>query len=260
MDLKLKNKVVVITGGSVGIGRAVAREFLKEGCLVAVCARRKEALDAFYDECAAAGFGERVLAFPADVTDTPRMTAFCNAVVERFGKLDIWINNAGNPLRKALMDLNREEWDACLDVNLSSVFECCKLAVREMRKTGGGVIINASSFGAVIPVAGVGVYAVAKRGLTAFTQALAAELAPDNIRVAAYTPGFFDTPMSVPMIAEGREALERQCPLNRLGKAEEIAPAIVFLASDQAGYITGTDIAVTGGKFCVQNPMFAWGK
>lgn len=258
MDLQLDGKVVVVTGGSEGIGKAVALEFLKEGCAVAVCARRQAALDDFCRECDTLGYGENVMAVSADVTDSMAMTTFCNAVVERFGRLDVWVNNAGRSYHQALMDISDEDWDACLGLNLTGAFRCCRLAVNEMRKTGGGVIVNALSFATRIPVAGNGPYAVAKHGLKALTEVLAAELAPDNIRVVGFTPGFIETPLTASRIAAGRRYYAEQCPANRVGVPEDLAPAVVFLCSDLAGYITGTDIAVTGGKFCVQNPMYAW--
>ncbi|SBW03494.1 putative glucose 1-dehydrogenase [uncultured delta proteobacterium] len=260
MDLNLKGKVAVITGGSEGIGRAVAMEFLKEGCKVAVSARRQAVLDDFYRECVAAGFGDNAMAVSADVTDTKKMAAFRDAVKDRFGKIDIWVNNAGRSTRKALMDISDQEWDECLDLNLTSAFKCCRLAVEEMRKTGGGVIINALSFSTRIPVAGNGPYAIAKSGLKTLTSVLAAEVAPDNIRVVGFTPGFIETPLTASRIAENKTYYAEQCPAGRVGVPADLAPAIVFLASDLAGYVTGTDLAIAGGKFCVQNPMYGWKK
>ena len=260
MDLHLNGKVVAITGGSEGIGKAIALEFLKEGCKVAVTARRQAVLDDFYRECVAAGFGENAMVFSADVTDSIKMAAFCDAVVEKFGRLDVWVNNAGRSLFKGLMEVSDAEWDECLELNLTAAFKGCRLAVKEMRKTGGGVIVNALSFAARIPVAGNGPYAVAKSGLKILTDVLAAELAADNIRVIGFTPGFIETPLTASRVAANKEYYEGQCPARRVGVPGDLAPAVVFLCSDLAGYVTGTDIAVTGGKFCVQNPMYAWKK
>lgn len=258
MNLNLNGKVAVVTGGSEGIGKAVALEFLKEGCKVAVCARRQTVLDEFARECTEAGYGENILALPADVTDTAAMVAFLDTVAAKFGKLDIWVNNAGRSYHESLLDISDADWDECLDLNLTSAFRCCRLAARRMRGTGGGVIVNALSFAACIPVAGNGPYAIAKSGLQALTRVMAAELAADNIRVVGFIPGFIETPLTASRISANRAYYERQCPANRLGTPEDMAPAIVFLCSGLADYITGTDIAVTGGKFCVQNPMYSW--
>ncbi len=260
MDLNLKNKVVAVTGGSQGIGKAIVLEFLKEGCKVAAMARRREPLDALREECEAKGFGADLLTLSTDATDPDAMAASCASLVERFGKLDIWVNNAGKSYRKALLDCGDDEWNECLDLNLSSVFRCCKLAAREMRKTGGGVIVNTLSFSIRVPVAGNGPYAVAKRGLQALTEVLAAELVTENIRVVGFTPGFIETPLTADRLKTEREYYARQCPMNRVGVPEDLAPAVVFLSSDLAGYITGTDLVIAGGKFCVQNPLYAWDK
>ncbi len=258
MDLNMNNKVVVVTGGSEGIGRAIALRFLQEGCNVAVMARRPGPIEAFCRECEGRGFGGRIFGAPADVASPATVAAFLDAVTERFGRLDVWVNNAGRAYYVGLNDITDEEWDECLAINLTGVFHCCRLAARAMRATGGGVIINASSFSAYIPTAGIGAYAVAKRGLSALTQVLAAELAPDNIRVVSFAPGLTETPMASDRIEAEREHLARQIPAKRIALPDDIAPAVVFLASDCANYITGTDLVVAGGKFCVQNPMYAW--
>jgi 3-oxoacyl-[acyl-carrier protein] reductase len=186
------------------------------------------------------------------------MTAFCSDVVDRFGRLDIWVNNAGKSLRKPLMEVSAEEWDNCQNINLRSVFLCCKIAATQMKKNGGGVIVNASAFSGFFPTAGIGAYGIAKSGLNALTRLFAAELAPDNIRVVSYIPGMIATPLTAPRIARDRQYLEKQAAVRRLGIPDDIAPAVVFLSSDLAGYVTGTGLEITGGKFCVQNPMYAW--
>ena len=258
MELNMKDKVVVITGGSEGIGRAFVMQYLKEGCKVAVCARRQEVLDALKQECAGMGYGENVLVFPADVTETSRMREFRDLVVKTFGRLDVWVNNAGKSLLKPLMGVSIEDWNGCIALNLTSVFLCTRLAAEAMRETGGGVIINAGSYAGVLPAAGNGAYAAAKRGVSALTQLFAAELAPWNIRVVSFAPGMIATPLTAMTIKKNGENLEKQTALKRLGKPEDIAPAVVFLSSENASYITGVDLVISGGKFCVQNPMYAW--
>ena len=258
MNLNMKGKVVAITGGSEGIGKALVMEYLKEGCKVVTCARRQETLDALKEECVSAGYGDNLVTFSADVLDTPRMQEFCDLAVKTFGRLDVWVNNAGKSLRKPLMEATAEEWNWCINLNMTSPYLCTKIAAEAMRKTGGGVIINTGAFSSHLPTAGIGAYSAAKRGLSALTELFAAELAPWNIRVVSFAPGMIETPLSAPRISKGREYLERQAVTKRLGKAEDIAPAVVFLSSENASYITGIDLIISGGKFCVQNPMYAW--
>ena len=258
MDLNMKDKVVVVTGGSEGIGKAIVLQYLREGCKVAVCARRQEMLDALKQECAGMGYAENLLVFSVDVTDTERVKEFLDLVVKTFGRLDVWVNNAAKSMPKPLMELTADEWNWCINLTLTSVFLCSKLAAEAMRKTGGGVIVNASSFAAYVPLAGSGVYGAAKRSVSALTQLFAAELAPWNIRVVSFSPGLIETTLTSPRINQNRENLERQAPAKRLGVPEDIAPAVVFLSSENASYITGVDLVISGGKFCVQNPMYAW--
>ncbi len=257
MDLGLTGKVVVITGGASGIGKSCALEYLKEGCKVVVCGRGQERLNAFEAECRAAGFTD-VLAVRADVSIRDDQEKLLRRAVERFGALDIWLNNAGTNIRKKLLDASMDEWDTIMNTNLRATFSCIQLAGGYMKDHGGGVIINASSFASRIPLAGTGVYAASKWGVNALTQVAAAELAPYNIRVFAYIPGIIVTEMTRDRIEANKNALLQQIPLNRLGEAGDMAPALVMLSSGKAGYFTGVTIEISGGKCCVQNPLFGW--
>ena len=254
MDMGLKGKVVAITGATAGIGKGLIPAFLAEGCQVAVCGRNEAtcaAVQAEYPD---------VAVFRADVAKTADIQAFAAQTAARFGGIDVWINNAGVLITSLLTEMAEQDWDTMMDVNLKGVFIGCRTAVPYLQKRGGGVIINASSFASIMPSARSGAYAASKFGVNALTRTFAAELAPHNIRVVAYIPGIFDTPMNTTGLATRRAELTSQIALNRVGHNEDIAPAVVFLASPKAGYITGSSMEITGGKFCVQNPYSVWGE
>ncbi|MGE4283320.1 MAG: SDR family NAD(P)-dependent oxidoreductase [Clostridia bacterium] len=256
MDLHMKDKIVVVTGGATGIGKATALEFLKEGAKVAICGRRKQRLDEVCLEFKDAGFD--VFTKSVDVTDYVAFAEFIDDVVKKFGKIDIMINNAGANQIKSLMDYDVEEFKGIIDINLISVFSGCKIAAQHMKKTGGGVILNASSFSAIVPNAGRAPYSAAKSGVSSLSKTFAAELAKDNIRVVAYVPGMIETEISAKNIAKNREALLKDIPVRRLGRPEDLAKTLVFLASDAAEYINGTNVEIAGGKRCVQNPWYSY--
>lgn len=254
MDLKLQGRVVAITGGASGIGRSCALRYLEEGCRVAVCGRNRAKLEVFRRHCREAG--HEVLCVEADVADTEALERFADTAVSHFGRLDVWYNNAGMDIYKPLMDVSLEEWDGLMGINLRGVFAGSRLAAERMQQ--GGVIVNASSFAARMPVAGNGAYAVSKWGVEALTRVLAAELAARGIRVFAYMPGMIETELTRGRIEGHRETMTSPIPLNRLGTPEDLAPVLVMLTSDLAGYVTGCTVEISGGKFCVQNPHFAW--
>lgn len=257
MEMGLKGKTVVITGGGTGIGKAAALEFLKEGCHVAVCGRRMEKLEQARAEHAALGYDLMIRS--VDVTDYDALSVFANEVAEAYGRIDVWVNNAGSNHIKSLMDYDVEEFRAMTDVILVSVFSGSKIAAEHMRKQGGGgVILNASSFSAVIPNAGRAPYSACKAGVSSLTRTFAAELAKDQIRVIAYVPGMTATEISAKNIELNGPRLMRDIPMQRFGKAEDCAKLMVFLASDNASYINGTQIEVAGAKLCVQNPLYSY--
>ena len=256
MELGLKDKVVVITGGATGIGKAAAMSFAREGCKLAICGRSQNKLSNVELEFQQAGFP--LLAKQADASINSELTAFADAVVKAYGKIDIWVNNAGIYPQGSLMDMTEVEWDKVMNINLKSVFLGSKIAYSYMKDQKKGVILNAESFASLIPSAGSGAYAVSKVGITWLTKVLAAELAPYNIRVNGYIPGLIKTDITEGVIGENEGRFESQIALNRLGVPEDLADGIVFLASDAAGYITGTHLEISGGKLCVQNPHYAW--
>lgn len=257
MEMGLQGKTVVITGGGTGIGKAAALEFLKEGCHVCACGRRLEKLEQAKAEYAAMGY--ELMIRQADVTDYDAMAALADEVEQTYGRIDVWVNNAGSNHIKSLMDYDVEEFRAMTDVILVSVFSGSKIAAEHMRKDGkGGVILNASSFSAVIPNAGRAPYSACKAGVSSLTRTFAAELAKDKIRVVAYVPGMTATEISAKNIALNGPALMKDIPMQRFGQPEDCAKLMVFLASDNASYINGTQIEVAGAKLCVQNPLYSY--
>jgi 3-oxoacyl-[acyl-carrier protein] reductase len=254
MDLGLKGKVELITGGATGIGKATALEFLREGAIVAVCGRRQERLDATQKEFAEHGFS--LYTKSVDVCDYDAFSAFADEVAQKFGRIDVFINNAGAGKRKLLLDLELQEFKDLIDVNLFTVFYGCRIAAQHMKKTGGGVILNASSFTALDPTAGSATYSAAKAAVLSLTRTFAAELARDNIRVVAYVPGMIATEISERLRKEAGKNLLRDIPMQRFGTPEDLAKMLVFLSSDAAGYINGTHVTIAGAKRCVQNPWY----
>ena len=256
MDLNMKGKSVLITGGGTGIGFATAFAFLREGARVAICGRRRNRLDQALEAFRAEGYD--AIAESVDVVDYGAFAAFADKVAAAYGRIDVFVNNAGGNQIKSLVDYDTEEFKKIVDVNLVTAFNGCKIAAEHMRKTGGGVILNASSFSALVPNAGRAPYSAAKAAISSLSRTFAAELAKDNIRVIAYVPGMIETEISAASIAKNREALLRDIPVKRLGVPEDLARVLVFLASDVAGYINGTNIEIAGGKRCVQNPWFSY--
>ena len=257
MDMNLKGRTVVITGAGTGIGKAAALEFLKEGCNVAICGRRLEKLEQTKKEYAELGYDLMIKS--VDVTDYDALEAFADEVMAAYGRIDVWVNNAGSNHIKSLLDYDVEEFRAMCDIILVSVWSGSKIAAERMRRDGkGGVILNASSFSAVIPNAGRAPYSACKAGVSSLTRTFAAELAKDKIRVVAYVPGMTATEISAKNIALNGPRLMRDIPMQRFGKPEDCAKLMVFLASDNADYISGTQIEVAGAKLCVQNPLYSY--
>lgn len=256
MDVNLRNKVAVVTGGTAGIGLATAELFAREGAAVAICSSKQANVDKAVNELADKGlkvYGESV-----DVSNRQQMFAFAERVEQAFGGIDIWVSNAGIMVEKKIIDTPEDLWQQTMDVNLKSVYYGGLIAADKIRKRGGGVLINAASFASLIPSVGSGAYAASKAAIANMTRTLAGELAPFNIRVVGFIPGVIETPMTAGWIGKKGKVLASQHALNRVGRADEIANALLFLASDCASFITGTCLEITGGKLCVQNPSDAW--
>ena len=256
MELNLKGKVVVITGGAAGIGRATSIEFLKEGTIVAVCGRRNEKIEKFYTEMSNLGY--QVYGEALNIRDCKAVQRFAENIIHKFGKIDIWVNNAGVALDKPFWEFTKEEWDNIVETNLEAVWNCTRICARYMMEKESGVIINISSYASKIPIAGGPIYAATKAGVSSLTKSFASELAPYNIRVIGIVPGMINTEISKKNIAENKDKLISNISMKRLGEAEDLAKPIVFLSSDAAGYMSGFDVEITGGKYATQNTDWPW--
>ncbi len=255
MELNLRGKTAVITGGATGMGLETALLLGEEGCRIALCGRRPEKLSeakSLLEER-----GVPVYCQTADMTEEEQVNRFADRAAEALGGIDIWINNAGMAVHKPMMEISAAHWKQLIDANLTSVFYGCKAAARHMWDKGG-VILNAGSFQSLFPAAGSGPYGAAKAGVCSLTRTFAGELASRGIRVVTYIPGVIETPMA--KLDDWMTATNQQAniPLPRLGTTSDIANTLVFLASDKASYINGVSVEITGGKFCVQNPRYSW--
>jgi len=240
----LANKVALVTGASRGIGRAIATKLAAQGALV-VCAARGENANATADAIAAAGCRGEAIAL--DVTDDEAVAKAPGAIVEKHGRLDIVVSNAGIARDQLLMRMKREDWDAVLATNLTATFTLAQAAVRPMLKQKGGRIIAIGSVVGEIGNAGQTNYAASKAGLIGFAKALAREVASRGITVNVITPGMIDTDMTRAIAEKAQVDWASQIPLGRLGTGDDIAAAACYLASDEASYITGHVLAVNGG-------------
>ena len=240
----LKSKTAVVTGGTRGIGLAIAKKYLENGANVAVAGSRQETVDKAL--AALAEYGDRVMGIWPDLCDPEAVANAFASVKERFGSLDILANNAGVSSRTSLYDYTIEEFSKIVDVNLKGVFVCAQAAARIMKAQGGGVIINTSSMVAEYgQPAGCG-YPATKFAVNGLTRSLARELAKDHIRVNAVAPGVTKTDMVEALPKEMVERISAGIPLGRVGEPEDVANAFLYLASDLASYVTGVTLRVDG--------------
>jgi len=243
----LKDKVAVVTGASQGIGRETALALAEAGAKVAAAARNEEKLAALVSEIAAKG-GE-ALAVKMDVADAEQVKAGFKQVIEKFGRLDILVNNAAITRDGLAMRMKLDDWDAVIRTNLTGAHLCIQQALPVMMRAKTGRIINISSVVAETGNAGQANYVAAKAGIIGLTKAIAIEIASRNITVNAVAPGFVETPMTDVLSEKVKEDLKARIPLGRLGLSRDVAAAIVFLASDEAAYITGHVLDVNGGMY-----------
>jgi 3-oxoacyl-[acyl-carrier protein] reductase len=241
----LKDKVALVTGASQGIGRATSLALAEAGAKVAVAARSADKLSSLVAEIAAAG-GE-ALAVPMDVADTAQVKAGFQQVLAKFGRLDILVNSAAITRDTLALRMKLEDWEAVLRTNLTGAHLCIQQALGAMLKQRSGRIISLTSVVAETGNAGQANYVASKAGLIGLTRAIAVEVASRSITVNAVAPGFIETPMTDPLPQELKDKMKSLIPLGRFGKDREIAAAIVFLASDEASYITGQVLDVNGG-------------
>jgi 3-oxoacyl-[acyl-carrier protein] reductase len=242
--LRFENKVVMVTGGAAGIGRVTAENFAGEGARVAICdvnpQAGKEAVKALGPE---ASFEQ------VDVASSAAVSDWVKAVFNRYGQIDVLVNNAGITRDGLIMRMKEEDWDAVINVNLKSAFNCIKAVSAIMVKQRSGRIINLASVVGVMGNPGQANYVASKAGMIGLTKTVAKELGSRGITVNAVAPGFIDTEMTKVLSDKAKEAMLGMIPLQRAGTPQDVADAITFLASDSAAYITGQVIHVTGGMY-----------
>jgi 3-oxoacyl-[acyl-carrier protein] reductase len=243
----LKDKVAIITGASQGIGRDTALALAEAGAKVAVAARNEEKLATLVSEIAATN-GE-AFAVKMDVADADQVKSGFKAVVEKFGRLDILVNNAAITRDGLAVRMKPDDWDAVIRTNLTGAHLCIQQALATMMRARAGRIINIASIVAQMGNAGQANYVAAKAGLIGLTKAIAMEIASRNVTANAVAPGFIETPMTDVLPDKVKEDLKTRIPLGRMGSPRDVAAAIVFLASDEAAYITGHVLDVNGGMY-----------
>lgn len=242
-----ENRVAIVTGASRGIGLAIAGALAKAGYNLAICATSEASVGNAAEKLA--GFGVEILPKAVNVADGAALQAFVQEAAAHFGRLDVLVNNAGITRDNLSMRMKGEEWQAVIDTNLSSVFYASQAALKPMMRAKGGRIINISSVVASMGNPGQMNYCASKGGIDAMTRSLAREVGSRNITVNAVAPGFIATDMTDELGDEAKAALTTQVPLGRMGTPEEIAAAVLFLAGDSGGYITGQVLHVNGGMY-----------
>lgn len=247
MDKTLDKQVAIVTGASRGIGRAIALELARRGAMVIGTATTEagaEGIGAAFKQAGLEGRGAVL-----NVNDATAVDALVESTLKEFGALNVLVNNAGITQDQLTMRMKDDEWDAVIDTNLKAVFRLSRAVLRPMMKARGGRIVNITSVVGSAGNPGQVNYAAAKAGVAGMTRALAREIGSRGITVNCVAPGFIDTDMTKVLPQEQQTALKTQIPLGRLGSPEDIAHAVAFLASPQAGYITGTTLHVNGGMF-----------
>ncbi|STQ90489.1 3-oxoacyl-ACP reductase FabG [Iodobacter fluviatilis] len=243
--MRLKDKVAIITGSASGIGQATAVKFAAEGAKVVVCDVNQSGIDAVVSSLVQNG-GVAV-GYVVDVTNKTQIAEMVAAVKAQFGRIDVLVNNAGIVQDAQLIKMSEEQFDRVIDINLKGVYNCARAVVDTMVEQGSGVILNASSVVGVYGNFGQTNYAAAKFGVIGFVKTWAKELGKKGIRANAVCPGFVATPILKAMPEKVIQAMEERVPMKRMAQPEEIANVYAFLASDEASYINGAAIEVTGG-------------
>lgn len=240
----LKGKTAIVTGGTRGIGFAIAKMFLDNGANVAVAGSRQETVDKALEKLST--YGDRVMGICPDLCQVNEVAEAFNSVLKKFGSVDVLVNNAGMSSRTSLYDYSIEEFKQVMDLNVTAVFVCSQAAARIMKNQGKGSIINTSSMVGEYGQAAGCAYPASKFAVNGLTKSLARELAKDNIRVNGVAPGVTRTDMVAALPKEMVDRISATIPLGRVGEPEEVAAACLFLASDLASYVTGTTVKVDG--------------
>ena len=244
--MEFKDKVVIVSGGSRGIGGAAVRAFCKEGAKTFIVSRTAKDVNDYAEKLQSEGY--QAFGLPGDVSDVADIKRVVQAVIDKCGKIDVLLNAAGILRRKPALEQTDEDWDAVVDINLKGTFFFCTEAARHMINAGSGAIINISSIQSHLVIKERAVYAATKAGVNKLTAGLANEWGRTGVRINTISPGFIGTELLTQIYNDALDAYIKQTtPLGRMGTPEEVAELILFLASPRASYITGVDIAIDGG-------------
>ena len=244
--MRLKDKVIVVTGGTRGLGKSIVTHLAREGAIV-YCNFLKSNNEAESLVREGESRGERIFSIQTDVANLEEVERMVDEIYRKWERVDVLVNNAGVTRDELLISMAKKDWDLVINTNLGGVFNCTKAVAKYMITQKSGRIINISSVAGERGGRGQSNYAASKGGINAFTRAVAMELAPKGITVNAIAPGIIETDMSSQVIRRARDVIVDSIALRRMGKAEEIAHVVVFLASDESSYITGEVIRVDGG-------------
>jgi 3-oxoacyl-[acyl-carrier protein] reductase len=247
--MRLEGKCAIVTGAGRGIGKAIARRFLEEGAQVMICDVDEGRLEAAHEELSAWG---EVRSEVVDVTSREAVEYLAGRAKQAFGRIDVLANNAGISRFEPFLEITDGNWNETLAINLTGVFLCSQVVAAEMKGQGSGAIVNMGSTNGILGEEGLAHYNASKAGVILLSKTMAIELAPHNIRVNSVCPGFILTELQ-PESGMSEETIRdytSQIPLNRYGRIEEVAGAFAFLASDEASFITGTELVVDGGQIC----------
>jgi 3-oxoacyl-[acyl-carrier protein] reductase len=256
--IDLQDRVVLVTGAGRGIGRTIAETFARDGAVVVALDLDADDLGRLEDDLA--GAGGRVLTAVADVRDADAVQGVVDLAVQRFGRVDVLVNNAGINVEGRLEELDAAAWDRCFEVNVRGTFTTCRAVAPVMKRQRSGRILNAASFAAIVPSIGASAYAASKAAVVQFTRTIAGELGPWGITANSYAPGMIPTAMNgfAELPPEEQAKKLDTLSLRRWGEAQDVANLLCFLASDLASYITGTLVDVSGGKLATQMPAVAY--
>ena len=245
--MKLKGRVALITGAAQGIGKSVALLLARNGADIVVSDINLEKAEETAKEIES--IGSKAMAIKVDVANLKDVERMVGSILEKFGKIDILINNAGITRDKLILRMTEEDWDAVLNVNLKGTFNCTKTVVRHMAKQRSGKIVSIASVVGEMGNAGQVNYSASKAGVIGLTKTIAREFAQRRINVNAIAPGYIETPMTEVLPEKVKEELKRLIPMERLGKPEDVAEAVLFLVSEESNYITGQVLNVNGGIY-----------